>query len=257
MKLLNTVETYMSLQPFQTIEQLNANTAEIRKQYGDQLTRATYQVLDVLARYSCKYYGVSYRSKSKIATELGITRRTVINACNKLESLGVIVQHELRRHSGDRRQSSNAIVFVAIITIEKEIKKEDFTPKVHTKETPLNSNNINQSLHDTFASQQSLYNRFKSLLLNSIGEDTLASRLYGVYRAQSIKLKRFEIHRDKSELFEELALQALNITTQATRSKSIRNITGYYSGVLQELIGKALFGKAFMDYDITVEFATH
>jgi len=188
--LLNTVETYRTLQPFQTIEQLNANTAEIRTQFGKELTRSTYRVLDVLARYSCKYYGVSYRSKSKIAAELGISRRTVITACNKLESLGVIVQHELKRHNGDKRQSSNAIVFVAIITTEKEVKKEDCTPEFHTKETPLNSNNINQSFHDTFQFEPSLYNRFKSLLSNSIGDTTPASRLYGVYRAQSIKLQR-------------------------------------------------------------------
>ena len=79
--LLNTDETYRDLQPFFSIGELNANTAEIRLQFGAQFTQSTRNVLDVIHRYASKYYGVSYRSKSKIAAELGVTRRTVIRAC--------------------------------------------------------------------------------------------------------------------------------------------------------------------------------
>lgn len=112
--LLNTPETYSALQPFNTIEELNANTREIRARFADQLTPSTYAVLDVLHRYASKYYGVSYRSKAKIAVELGISRKTVTRACNTLESLGIIEQYALRRHNGDRRRASNAIVFIAM-----------------------------------------------------------------------------------------------------------------------------------------------
>lgn len=115
MKLLNTESTYKMLAPFTSIEQLNANTKAIRQQFGKQLTRATREVLDVLHRYASKYYGLCYLSKSKIADMLGISRRTVIRACDLLESLGVIVQYELMRHNGDKRQSSNAIVFLSQI----------------------------------------------------------------------------------------------------------------------------------------------
>lgn len=129
--LLNTVETYRELQPFFSIGELNANTVEIRLQFGVQLTQSTRNVLDVLHRYASKYYGVSYRSKSKIAAELGVTRRTVIRACNALESLGVIKQYELKRHNGDKRRSSNAIVFQRI--------KPNVTTECHGKETPNNA----------------------------------------------------------------------------------------------------------------------
>lgn len=131
--LLNTVETYQSLQPFGNVEELNENTIEIRNQFADQLTPSTINVLDVLHRYACKYPGVSFLSKSKIAEMLEISRRTVIRACKALEDLGIITQHELMRHNGDKRQSSNAIVFVNV------------TPSCHTKEaltnTHLNSSN--------------------------------------------------------------------------------------------------------------------
>lgn len=110
--LLNTESTYQSLQPFQSVDELNENTIAVREQYADQLTPSTIKVLDVLHRYACKYPGVSYLSKSTIAEMVGISRRTVIRSCNQLEDLGIIVQHELKRRNGDRRQSSNAIVFV-------------------------------------------------------------------------------------------------------------------------------------------------
>lgn len=126
--LLNTPETYSALQPFNTIEELNANTREIRARFADQLTPSTYAVLDVLHRYASKYYGVSYRSKANIALELGISRRTVVRACNMLETLGIIEQHSLKRHNGDKRQSSNAIVFIALVI-----------PGCHAIDAPTNS----------------------------------------------------------------------------------------------------------------------
>lgn len=136
--LLNTETTYISLQPFQSVEDLNANTIAIRAQFSDQLTPSTIAVLDVLHRYACKYPGVCYLSKSKIAEMVGVTRRTVVRACNLLESLGIIAQHELFRYKGDKRQSSNAIVFVAV-------QKEDVTPECHTKDALANTHNSKSS----------------------------------------------------------------------------------------------------------------
>ncbi|MBO0602762.1 hypothetical protein I2483_13925 [Sporosarcina sp. E16_3] len=132
--LLNTEETYRNLQPFHTVAELNANTTEIRAQYADQMTPATYDVLDVLHRWACKYPGVCFLGKTKIAAILGITRRTVIRACNALESFGVIVQHETKRKGGDRRQSTNAIVFVKLAPVTPDV-----TPECHALYTPANS----------------------------------------------------------------------------------------------------------------------
>ena len=136
--LLNTESTYISLQPFASIDELNKNTVHVRELFSEQLTPSTIAVLDVLHRYSCKYPGVCYLSKNSIAEMVGVTRRTVVRACNALESLGIIVQHETKRFKGDKRQSSNAIVFVSV-------DKEDVTPECHTKDalinTQLNSSN--------------------------------------------------------------------------------------------------------------------
>jgi len=98
-----------------------------------------------------------------------------------------------------------------------------------------------------------LFGKMKSLLSSTIGESKLARNFYGVYRKQSLQMLKFSIHEDKGELFEQLAMQALRIAVQTTKQKKVRNLPGYYSGVLRELIGKALFSEAFMDYDVAVE----
>lgn len=64
---------------------------------------------------------------------------------------------------------------------------------------------------------------------------------------------KFNIYADKGELFEQLALQTLQIAVQATKQKKMRNLPDYYSGVLRELVGKALFRVVFMEYDVAVE----
>ncbi|QIG62550.1 HTH domain-containing protein [Sporosarcina phage Lietuvens] len=157
--LLNTEETYRNLQPFATVEELNANTKAIRSLYADEMTPATYDVLDVLHRYACKFAGVCFLSKAKIAKELGIATRTVLRACNKLSEMGVIVQHATKRRGGDKRQSSNAIVFVDVrsfVSVEVTDCQTECRTGSRTVNTPLNTPLKAKTLYtnDTGASAQ-------------------------------------------------------------------------------------------------------
>lgn len=146
MKMLNTVDTYLSLQPFKDVEQLNKNTIEIRNQFADQMTLSTKKVLDVLHRYSVKYPGVCYLAKSTIAEMVGVSRRTVIRSCKQLEEFGVIVQHELKRRNGDRRQSSNAIVFVIVKKDEEIAQEQQCHTMCHTVYTLSKTQKSNNTL---------------------------------------------------------------------------------------------------------------
>jgi len=156
MRLLNTELTYKTLQPFETIEQLNANVKAIRDQFAHELSTAAKKVLDVLNRYASKYYGVCYLSKNKIADMLGITRRTVIRVCNRLEELGVIAQYEMDR-TGNRGQTVNAIVFVTQIVAREAFVEETESPSDNVQEngnvtgdvTPLETpNNAKKIIKD-------------------------------------------------------------------------------------------------------------
>lgn len=193
MNLLNTEETYSTLQPFKSLAELNSNTRLVREKFGSQLSKSTLIVLDTLARYSCKYYGLSYRSKNKIAAELNLSRRTVIRACNLLESLGVIKQYELKRHNGDQRQSSNAIVFIPL--------KKEVTPPCHTVNTLLNTKNINNT-KDTENQVDLLKKGLAAKMPKRIGTALsaffTASEMYEAYRV----MLRAKASIDRNIMFE-------------------------------------------------------
>jgi len=114
--------TYKELQSFETV----ADMDEIIRIHKDaqKLSKTELEVLEVISQFSCKYPGVSYLSKSKIAEKIGKVRRTIIRACNRLENLGIIRQYETKRVTGDRRQSSNIIVICPMEQVEKEGEQE-------------------------------------------------------------------------------------------------------------------------------------
>lgn len=132
MELLNTEHTYKLLAPFTSIEQLNENTKIIRKQFKDYMTSSMLKVLDVLHCHAAKYCGVCWLAKSTIAEMVGLSARQVVRICNALVDMGIIVQYELKRANGDKRQSSNAIVFLTQIAVKEAFEKieENSTQKM-------------------------------------------------------------------------------------------------------------------------------
>ncbi|PFB51767.1 cytosolic protein [Bacillus thuringiensis] len=134
--ILASVETYENLVSFQTIEELNDTVRAYKEQFADQLNKNQLAVMNHLHNHSAKYFGISFKSKKKIAEVLHISRRTVIRACQHLESLGIIKQLEMKRKS-DMRQTSNIIVIHPIIA-EEQIVTEAPTKNdeiCHTKKT--------------------------------------------------------------------------------------------------------------------------
>lgn len=230
MRLLNTESTYALLQPFESIEQLNANTKKIRQQFGKQLTKATREVLDVLHRYASKYYGLCYLSKSKIADMLGISRRTVIRACDLLESLGIIVQYELMRHNGDKRQSSNAIVFLSQVSAREAFvevnevvsdnmhSNSDVTPECHAKDalcdTPQKDlNNTYDTGERATLIKNGLVSKLPKTLKYALAPFFDAEELYEivgvVYKAKASVDRDIKIE-DHEETFRETILSVMN-----------------------------------------------
>ncbi|MDT3766383.1 helix-turn-helix domain-containing protein [Priestia filamentosa] len=106
-------DTYKNLSTFENIDQLNKTIRTHKEMFNSELNKTQIAVLDLLHRYSAKYKGVSFLTKNKIADLLGKSRRTIIRVCNRLEELGIIRQHEMKR-SSDMQQTSNAIVIQPI-----------------------------------------------------------------------------------------------------------------------------------------------
>ena len=107
---------YQSLSSFESLEQLNVSVRKYKDQISElklrqDVKRNLLLVLEYIKRHSCRFFGVSWKGKRKIASELGLSDKTITRLCQRLESLGIIQQHEMKRAS-DMQQTSNAIVIV-------------------------------------------------------------------------------------------------------------------------------------------------
>lgn len=214
-----TTHTYQLLQPFNTKEQLNANTIAIRNQYNSLLTPAAKKVLDFIHTHACKFFGVCYMSKSKIAKQLELHRSTVIRACEQLESLGIIVQYETKRVNGDKRQSTNAIVFVHQLAA-KEAFIVRATPECDTIDTLLDTH---KSLNNTNDTEAPYKNESKKTLL----KDGLKAKL-----PETLQHALSPFFDDVSELYE---VVGTIYKAKASIDKDIRiedHASVYYTNIL-------------------------
>lgn len=184
--LKSNAETYRKLAPFESVDQLNKAVRAHRKQHAADLTPTMRAVLDVLAQYSCKYPGVSYLRKNKIAELVGKSRRTIIRVCNRLEELGIIRQYEIRRETGDKRQTSNAIV---ILPAKKASSHKDDTPATSRQKTPpKDSKDINNTIATAAtagALKRSLPAQLYAALSPYFNDDDMYKAVGLLYRAKA------------------------------------------------------------------------
>lgn len=246
-----------------TVAEMDSITNEHIYANFNDLNKTDRAVLDTIRRYSSIYRA----AKIKVSTLAKLIGKSVITARRstaKLERLGIIERIKTTRPI-NVGQGANIYVILPYndrpetTAQEEDAELTESKPEDSKSEIdPLSFNYKPASsplLHNTYPTELSptLFQRFKSLLQNTIGDTSAAGRLYGVYRSQSIRLLRFDIHKDKADTLDALAMQALSISVQATQRKHIRNIAGFYSGTLNNLIDKSLFSDSYRDYEVPVE----
>lgn len=218
-------------------------------------------VLDMIRRYSVKY-GAAHLKHETIQKAIGKSNATVRRAIRKLEKLGIIERIHYIRPVMSGLGANIYVIKPPNDQSTLNSRKDDEKPSdnkaqpTNSKNEPLFSKSITKDPNITSPAEQfptTLFGKMKSLLSSTIGESALVRRIFGVYRQQSLQILKFSIHEDKGELFEQLALQSLHISMQATKRQKIRNLSGYYAGVLRELIDKALFSDVFKEYTVPLE----
>lgn len=228
---------YASLTSFETIEQLNQTV----RQYKDMINamelrqdvkRNLLTVIEYLKRHSCRFFGVSFKGKRKIAADLKMSDKTITRLCKRLEMLGFIKQYAMKR-SSDMQQTSNAIVI--------QPAKNENVPQEAAKMSDQKNNIFSkqhQLLNNTYSAKSvTFYERFKNLLENTIAQNqSLVSRMYGVYRAHSTALVKHGAF-DKQDV-ENIAMSALHTAVIRTKTKKIRNLAGFYNGVLNKMLDR-------------------
>lgn len=228
---------YASLTSFETVEQLNQTVRQYKDMINamelrQDLKRNLLTVMEYLKRHSCKFFGVSFKGKRKIAADLEMSDKTITRLCKRLEVLGFIKQYAMKR-SNDMQQTSNAIVIQPSKTEnvrQKAVKMSDQKNNIFLKQ--------NQLLNNTYSAKSvTFYQRFRSLLENMVGQNqSLTSRLYGVYRAHSTALVKHGAF-DKQDV-ENVAMTALQTAVMRTKKKKIRNLAGFYNGVLNKMLDR-------------------
>ena len=133
--------TFETLGTFESIEQLNEAVRNHKETQA--LNKTELAVLDLLHRYSAKYKGVSFLCKNTIGKLVGKSRRTIIRVCQRLEELGIIKQHAMKRPS-DMQQTSNAIVILpanmTTLSHSADVTQEPAENVTPRKPLPLKTN---------------------------------------------------------------------------------------------------------------------
>lgn len=202
-QIIASTDTYSNLSTFTDLQEFNEAIRTHKEAYKGELTKSAISVLNLIQRYSTKHLGVSFLTKNRIASLLEISRRTVIRACQLLESLGIIKQYEMKRKT-DMLQTSNAIVIQPVqIEVEEEIVTQEESKMSHHK------NNISlKQIHNInhLNNKRSPYIKYvpKNLQHYQAYFGQLTKELYGrIWFAA----KKRNVHVD-SNLMQEIALKA-------------------------------------------------
>jgi DNA-binding Lrp family transcriptional regulator len=207
-------------------------------------------VLKLLGRYAVKYVGVAHLKAVTIAEAISKSEKTVRRSLSKLQELGVISKVKtLRKISGGYGANIYVIQPPVDVNVQSPVsgRQNEDKPVTTTSEPAKNETEAFSSpsekecyISNTYSDEDvsvSPYVRFKRMVSNFVDDRKLTNKLYGIYLAQSSYLKSAF---NNSALIN-AAIEALKITFQATKRKKIRNLSGYYAGIIDKLYDRLYF----------------
>lgn len=218
-------------------------------------------VLDIIRQYSVKY-GAAHLKHATIEEATGKSNSTVRRVLRKLRQLQIIdCIHFIRPvMNGLGANIYTVLPFTNTrkqqMTLELEPTEEAAYTSLSTEERcekAIIATPEQPTTSSVLIASPTLFERMKKLLLSTIGCAKEARKFFGIYRQLTIPLLKFDLYKQEQAVFEQLALQALQITMQATKRKNIRHLPGYYYGVLQQTIDHNFFQDVFQLFDVSFE----
>ena len=250
--------TYLSeYAHFKTKEEMDKASTEHVAANINHLNQTDLAVLNMIRRYSVKH-GAAHLKHKTMEKALGKSNSTIRRSLRKLESLLIVQRIKFIRKVLSGLGANIYVILPLDSTSEQskmnsreEATNSDLSKPEQTKSEnePLFYKSFSYLVPNTYSNSSNnkladFYSVFKQFIEARLGEcsQALISKLYGVFRAISIKQLKFNIHAEKKDQFEALALQSIAITLQATKKKPIKSITGFYSGVYSNLVSKYIIG---------------
>ncbi|OTW81266.1 cytosolic protein [Bacillus thuringiensis serovar cameroun] len=264
-------ESFRNLSPFIELEELNKTIRAYRDTIRMSIKRTDVQsklitLLEILKRHSCKYIGVSFLCKNRIAKKMEVSYKTVQRLMKKLVDLEMIKQVSMKR-TKDMLQTSNAIIIQPIV--------EEMSDKVDTKSptkcptiktTPIslkqnikdinkrnsneNSNTPEENIEQADFVAHWVPERFVSLVSSFYCESKTIQELWKVVK-QCNKTINFttgdKVFSKDQELT--IGLKAIKEFVMKIKAgaKMKKGKFAYFNGIVNNLMDKFYFDKEFME----------
>ncbi|PIC63447.1 hypothetical protein CSV79_11675 [Sporosarcina sp. P13] len=248
---------------FTTKEQMDVAARKHLDIHFNAMNKTDRAVLEMIRCYSVKYLAAHLKHET-MEKKLQVSNSTIRRSLRKLVKLEIIERIHFVRPVMNG-MGANIYVILPVIDQGKmnSPKKVDepccdaVSEVVLQKEASFfKTKNITQGPKTSHLADEklstTLYSKMKDLLALT-GDTSKARDLFAIHRSLSGRMLRFEIHQGKEKLFEYLAYRAAKISVMATKTKNIRNVAGYFSGVLRQLISDALFEDIHKEYSVSVE----
>ncbi|BAR85780.1 helix-turn-helix domain-containing protein [Bacillus thuringiensis] len=263
-------ESFHNLSPFIEVEELNKTVRKYRENIHMSIKRTDVQsklitLLEILKRHSCKYVGVSFLCKNRIAKKMEVSYKTVQRLMKKLVDLEMIKQVAMKRKK-DMLQTSNAIIIQPIV---EEVSNKVYTksptkcPTIKTKPVSLkqnikdinkrnsneNSNTLEENIDQADFVAHWVPERFVSLVGSFYSESKTIQELWKVVR----QCNKIVNHTTGDKAFTKdqeltIGLQAIKefVMKIKARTKMNKGKFAYFNGIVNNLMDKFYFDKEFM-----------
>lgn len=266
-----TKESFYNLSTFKEVEELNKTVRTYRDTIRMSIKRTDVQsklitLLEILKRHSCKYVGVSFLCKNRIAEKMEVSYKTVQRLMKKLVDLEMIKQVAMKR-TKDMLQTSNAVIIQPVVE-EVSNKVDTKSPKKcpTIKTTPVslkqnikdinkrnsneNSNTPEENIEQADFVAHWVPERFISLVSSFYSESKTIQELWKVVR-QCNKVTNFSTGDKAFTKDQELTIGLTAIKELVMKIKSgVKMKKGnfaYFNGIVNNLMDKFYFDKEFME----------
>ncbi|MED1560288.1 helix-turn-helix domain-containing protein [Bacillus paramycoides] len=263
-------ESFHNLSTFKEVEELNKTVRTYRDNIRMSIKRTDVQsklitLLEILKRHSCKYVGVSFLCKNRIAAKMEVSYKTVQRLMKRLVDLEMIKQVAMKR-TKDMLQTSNAIIIQPIV--------EEMSDKVDTKSptkcptiktTPIslkqnikdinkrnsneNSNTPEENIEQADFVAHWVPERFVSLVSSFYSESKTIQELWKVVR-QCNEVTNFSTGNKAFTKDQELTIGLKAIKEFVMKIKSDTKMNkgkfAYFNGIVNNLMDKYFFDCEFM-----------
>ncbi|PFB95151.1 cytosolic protein [Bacillus cereus] len=263
-------EAFNNLSTFNEVEELNKTVRTYRETIRMSIKRIDVQsklitLLEILKRHSCKYVGVSFLCKNRIAAKMEVSYKTVQRLMKKLVDLEMIKQVAMKR-TKDMLQTSNAIIIQPIVeemSDKVDTKSPTKCPTIKTTPVSLkqnikdinkrnsneNSNTPEENIKEADFVPHWVPERFVSLTSSFYSESKTIQELWKVVR-QCNKVTNFSTG-DKAFTKDQevtIGLKAIKEFVMKIKSGAKMNKSkfAYFNGIVNNLMDKFYFDKEFM-----------